>query len=285
VSAVPVEDLTPAEQPSDFEMREVVYGATAFIAGAANVALQLGVPGVGRGVYERPLPGRDLRSAPLSRALHTLSYLSVATFGSDEDRVHLRRMVTKAHAHVRSGPESPVSYSAYDHDLQLWVAACLYYGWTDTLIRLKGPMDEARAEAFYQAASRLGTTLQMPADIWPETRAEFDAWFAGQLDQLTYDPEVRGYLRSLMRGSDAPLLIRPAAMLLGRLNIGFLPESVRAKLGLRWTRVDAMALWATLSSLRLVYAVAPAPMRVFPFNLLLWDFRRRVRRSAARIRA
>lgn len=278
MSAVPVEDVTPIEPPAEFEMREVVYGATAFIAGAANVALQLGNPGVGRGVYERPLPGRDLRSAPISRTIHTLSYLSVATFGTDEDRVHLRRMVTKAHAHVRSGPQSPVAYSAYDHQLQLWVAACLYYGWTDTLTRLAGPMDEARAEAFYQAAARLGTTLQMPADLWPATRAEFDAWYAGQLGQLSYDPEVRGYLRNLFRGTDAPLLMRPPAMVLGRINIGFLPVPIREKLGLRWTRVDDVAFRTLLLSLRMAYAVAPAPLRVFPFNLLLWDFRRRVRR-------
>lgn len=77
------------------------------------------------------------------------------------------------HAQVRSAAGSPVRYSAFDPQLQLWVAACLYRGIIDVHTLLHGPPDEAVADAIYRECRRLGTTLQVPEQMWSADRAAF----------------------------------------------------------------------------------------------------------------
>ena len=45
-----------------------------------------------------------------------------------EEKLAYRRAVNGAHAQVYSTDESPVEYNAFNPELQLWVAACLYWG-------------------------------------------------------------------------------------------------------------------------------------------------------------
>ena len=74
----------------------------------------------------------------------------MATIGSDADRRRYRRAVDSAHAAVHSGPDSPVEYNAFDPELQLWVAACLYRGAVDTVTRFRGPLDDDEADELYR---------------------------------------------------------------------------------------------------------------------------------------
>jgi uncharacterized protein (DUF2236 family) len=93
--------------------------------------------------------------------------------GTSEERQICRREVSRSHAGVRSTAGSPVSYSAFDPRLQLWVAACLYRGVIDIHTLLHGPVDDATAEAIYRESWRLGTTLQhrvRPAQPVPDHR-------------------------------------------------------------------------------------------------------------------
>src|ERR1700756_2971731 len=93
---------------------------------AANVIMQLSAPPVGYGVLESPVDSGNVYKHPYKRARTTGTYLAAATVGTDKDREAIRQAVDAAHARVRSTPESPVPYNAFDPALQLWVAACLY---------------------------------------------------------------------------------------------------------------------------------------------------------------
>jgi uncharacterized protein (DUF2236 family) len=93
---------------------------------AANVIMQLSLPGVGHGVLESPVDSGNVYKHPFKRARTTALYLAAATIGTDADRALIRSEVDKVHALVRSGAASPVSYNAFNPGLQLWVAACLY---------------------------------------------------------------------------------------------------------------------------------------------------------------
>ncbi len=66
------------------------------------------------------------------------------------------RAVDKSHAEVYSTPESPVSYNAFDKDLQLWVAACIYKGIVDVLRIFVGEMDDETADRIYRGERRTG---------------------------------------------------------------------------------------------------------------------------------
>jgi uncharacterized protein (DUF2236 family) len=63
------------------------------------------------------------------------------------------------HRQVRSELGSPVAYSAFDRDLQMWVAACLFVGLEDTYQLLRGRLTDELAEQFYRSASTLGTSV------------------------------------------------------------------------------------------------------------------------------
>jgi uncharacterized protein (DUF2236 family) len=136
----------------------------AFAAGAANVIMQLSWPEVGYGVVESNVDSGNLFKHPWKRARTTFQYLAVAVFGNDEDRTAYREAVDAAHRQVRSTSASPLSYNAFDRNLQMWVAACLFVGLEDTYQLLRGEMTTEQAEQFYRSAWPLGTTLQVSAD-------------------------------------------------------------------------------------------------------------------------
>src|SRR4051794_41006642 len=76
-----------------------------------------------KGVRVGPVLNHDESDAQVSSTVHPGVYVRSFYF-LDPDR----RAVNKSHAQVYSLPESQVSYNAFDKDLQLWVAACLYKG-------------------------------------------------------------------------------------------------------------------------------------------------------------
>ena len=109
---------------------DAVFGA-ALAAGTANIIMQLSRPGVGHGVVESPVDSGKATLHPIKRARTTFTYLAVALWGTDVERKVYRNAVNGSHAQVRSTDASPVEYNAFDPDLQLWVAACLYRGLED----------------------------------------------------------------------------------------------------------------------------------------------------------
>src|SRR5215218_10514604 len=169
-----------------------------FAAAAANVVMQLALPGVGYGVVESKVDSGSILKHPWKRLRTTSAYLAVAVFGSAEDRAAFREAVDGAHRQVISAAESPVKYNAFDRDLQMWVAACLFVGLEDTYKLLRGEMTAGQAEQFYRSAWTLGTTLQVTEDQWPPTRADFDAYWSEACGKVAMDDRVRDYLLDLL---------------------------------------------------------------------------------------
>ncbi|WP_124711356.1 oxygenase MpaB family protein [Gordonia insulae] len=246
------------------------------LAGPANVIMQLAMPAVGYGVYESRVDSGNLFKHPIKRTRTTLSYLAVAVMGTPKDRKAYRKAVGSAHAKVRSNADSPVKYNAFDPKLQLWVAACLYKGWED-MQRIYGDPADITEEA-YQNGAVLGTTLQVPRELWPATRADFETYWNDTVATFEIDPVIREHLMAITRAEFMPPAV---SFLIGwwfeLLTIGFLPENFRDKMGLEfkpWQRVvfDAHNKVARAISNRL-----PKLLREFPFNFLLWDVRWRIR--------
>ena len=182
----------------------------AILLPAANVIMQLASPAVGYGVLESPVDSGNVYKHPFKRARTTGTYLAAATLGTDADRALIREAVDRAHALVRSTKSSPVSYNAFDPRLQLWVAACLYRYYVDQHEFLYGPLDDASADAVYQDAKKLGTTLQVRDDMWPPDRAAFDEFWKRSLDNLRIDPPVREHLHGVAAMAFLPAPLRTA---------------------------------------------------------------------------
>ncbi|MDY6996641.1 MAG: oxygenase MpaB family protein [Actinomycetota bacterium] len=251
-----------------------------FAAGAANVVMQLSRPGVGHGVAESKVDSGSLMKHPWKRARTTFQYLAVAVFGSDDDRAAYREAVNGAHRHVQSGPSSPVRYNAFDRDLQMWVAACLFVGLEDTFQLLRGEMTADQAEQFYRSAWPLGTTLQVSEDQWPPTRAEFDRYWDDACQQVAVDDVVRAYLLDLINlRMINPLLGLPFRPLLKFLTTGFLAPLFRDALGLTWGPARQRLFERLFLFVAFGNRFLPGFIRQGGSHLLLADVRMRVRRQ------
>jgi uncharacterized protein (DUF2236 family) len=252
----------------------------ALLLPAANVIMQLASPAVGYGVLESPVDSGNVYKHPFKRARTTGTYLAAATLGTHADRALIRAEVDRVHALVRSTKASPLSYNAFDPRLQLWVAACLYRYYVDQHEFLYGPLDEAAADAVYQDAKKLGTTLQVRDDMWPADRAAFDEFWKRSLDDLRIDPPVREHLYGVAAMAFLPA---PLRLLGGRFNVfattGFLPSEFRSQMQLPWTAGRQRKFEWLLTALRLADRVIPRDVWIFGYQLYLRDMRSRARRG------
>jgi uncharacterized protein (DUF2236 family) len=250
----------------------------AFAAGAANVVMQLSRQEVGYGVVESTVDSGNLLKHPWKRARTTFTYIAVAILGSAQDRDAYREAVNSAHRHVKSTAESPVVYNAFNRELQMWVAACLFVGLEDTYQLLRGEMTAAQAEQFYRSAWPLGTTLQVGEDQWPSTRREFDDYWNTACGRVVIDDVVRQYLTDLINLKMInPVLGLPFRPLLKFLTTGFLAPVFRDALGVSWS--DARQRWFERLFLLVAFAnrFLPGFVRQGGSHVLLADLRARVR--------
>ncbi|MCV7258484.1 oxygenase MpaB family protein [Mycobacterium shimoidei] len=283
VSDRPIAAVTRRRPPRALRQDDTLMGM-ALLLGPANVIMQLARPGVGYGVVESRVESGRVDKHPIKRARTTFTYLAVAMAGTDAQKQAFRRAVNRAHAEVYSTPESPVRYNAFDPDLQLWVAACLYKGGVDFYRMFIGEIDDDAAEQHYRDAVVLGTTLQVPEEMWPPDRAAFDRYWQESLDKVHIDDTVREYLYPIAAGrvpglklpgplqrlADAPGLF---------ITTGFLPQRFRDEMRLPWDATKQRRFDRLIAVLRTINNLMPRFVRRFPFNVLLWDLDRRIKRG------
>ena len=244
----------------------------------ANVIMQLANPAVGYGVARSKVENGRLDRHPVKRARTTTSYLAVAAMGSDADRRRYRQAVNRQHVQVRSDNDSPVEYNAMNPELQLWVAACLYFGWEDIYERVHGPLVGVERETFYQQGKVCGTTLQMPAELWPRNRTAFDDYWHRQIANIEISDEVRDFLLGIAHFEYIhPVIAQRYGPVKFRRTIGYLPPEFRDALRVPWT--DADQAWFDGYIRQHVERERHTPLWLsqFPFRALLWDVRVRAR--------
>ena len=256
----------------------------ALLAGPANVIMQLGRPGVGYGVMESRVESGRVGKHPIKRARTTFTYLAVASMGTDEQKNAFRRAVNGAHAQVYSTDESPLSYNAFDKDLQLWVAACLYKGGVDVYRTFIGEMDDETADQHYTQGMSLGTTLQVPPEMWPADRAAFDRYWQESLDEIHIDDAIREYLYPIaagrIRGARLPGWLQLASDNFNLLiTTGFLPQRFREEMRLPWDPARQRRFDRLMKVIGTINNVLPRFVRQFPFNVLLRDLDWRIKRG------
>lgn len=264
-------DLSPA-------LRDMLMNGLALAPAGANVVMQLSRLPVGRGVAESRVPSGALVRRPLKRTRTTLGYIAVALLGTEDERAQIRREVNRQHREVRSRDDDAVAYDAFDVDLQLWVAACMYRGALDAAQFIHGALSDELLDELYQHCARFATTLQVPPERWPATRDSFDEYWRRTVMLVEMDDVTRSYLRGLAALTFLP---RPLRVGVGRLHefltAGFLGEPFRSELGLTWDEGRERRFTALLRGAVAVHGRLPRVAREFPLNLVWWDTRRRLR--------
>jgi uncharacterized protein (DUF2236 family) len=258
-------------------VRPYLDGFGAMLAGTANVIMQLSRPPVGYGVLESPVESGQVMRHPVKRFRTTFTYLGVALLGSDSERAAYRAAVDGVHRQVRSRADSPVRYHAMDAELQLWVAACLYWGTADLYERMYGPLSDAAADELYAESSRFATTLQVRPSQWPADRAAFERYWDDALAEVSIDPPVREYLMKLVDRSYLPFPFNRTARFSTFVTTGFLPQRFRDEMKLPWSAADQRRFDRLMRRIGAIRRPLPEAVRVFPLNAFLFDLRRRLR--------
>ncbi len=248
-------------------LRDITAEAYIYFGAGATVAWQMANPGVGRGVARHS----TTLQRPLDRLRATMGYVYAVTLGTEADRAAIARHVNSAHAPVR-GP----GYSAFDRELQLWVAATLYRGAVDVHELFVGPVPAAARESVYRQAWAYGRTLQVDDAQWPPDVAAFDRWWQAQQSRLQVDAEVRAYMQAVLDGGHAPWWARPAMPLQRLATAGLLPPALRALFGLPWDaarerRWQAFRRWAPRLYWRLPRWLRHLPARYYLNRLRCQD--------------
>jgi uncharacterized protein (DUF2236 family) len=257
--------------------RRYMVGPGAMLGGNANVIMQLSNPAVGRGVAESVVEKGRYDRHPNKRARTTLTYLAVAMMGTELDRAVYRSATNGSHRQVRSTPDSKVKYNAFDPELQLWVAACIYTGVRDYLVYFFGELDDDTADDLYRESARFGTTLQMRPELWPADRAAFDKYWDAQVAEISIDHEVRKYLlRQIVDLGPHPTVRRLAFRRVNRFfTTGFLPERFRDELGLDWGPRRQRFFELAMRGVGRILERGPERWRLYPYEDYLRDMRRR----------
>ena len=165
-----------------------------------------------------------------------------------------------------------------DPKLQLWVAACLFFGWEDIYERVHGPLTGAQREQFYQQGKVCGTTLQMPAELWPPDRDAFTGYWNEQLEKIEISDEVREFLLGIANfGYAHPAIQKRFGPVKYRRTIGYLPPRFREAMRVEWTEEDQRWFDGYVAQHVERERRKPLWLSQLSFRLLLWDVRLRYR--------
>ncbi len=257
-----------------------ILDSTVMLSAGANIIMQLALPAVGYGVAESRVKSGSVLRRPLKRTRTTFTYLAVAMMGTNEEKLAYRKAVNGAHRQVYSTDSSPVEYNAFDPELQMWVAACLYWGFVDTYQKVNRTLSHAEQEAFYRLSHPLGTTLQVRQDMWPKDLDGFEAYWQNGLKHLSIDERVREFLMII---ADLKFLNPVSQFLFGRFNrfitTGFLPQELRDQMQLEWNDDKQRKFERFVRMAGRISRLFPRPIRQAAYLLPLWDFRRRLKKG------
>lgn len=242
-------------------MQRVAGEGLLIAAGGRAILLQLANPAIGHGVADHS----DFSRRPLDRLNGTLSYVYAIVFGDEELAAEMAARVNHAHLPVHSRGTTP-KYNAFTPELQLWVAATLYESALHLHGLIYGPLDDKTADQVYREYSRLGTSLQVPPELWPTDRAAFRRYWDQQLMLLTTDAATRAVAHELLHSRTAPSWFRAALPLARLMTAGLLPAEVRTLFDLPWSPRRQRRFDRVVAGIRLIYPRLPGALRHWPKN-------------------
>jgi len=248
------------------------------LSGTANVIMQLSRPEIGYAVKESVVTEGNLFTNPRRRQRTTVAFLAVAVLGTPEERAAFRRATNRSHARVRSAPGATPAYTAFDPELQLWVAACIYRGFEESRELVHGPLRGVDRDEFYRQGMVFGTMLQVPADLWPPDRDAFEDYWRAGLARTSIDEAMRGYLLRVVRleylGRRVP---RPVVRLREWLAAGYLPPGLRDAMGFSWSVAQQRRFDRFNRALGALVRRLPPARRAWPFTRSIAGVRERMR--------
>jgi uncharacterized protein (DUF2236 family) len=203
--------------------------------------LQVAHPTVGAGVRDYS----DFEKRPFNRLFGTLDYLLVLQYGR-RDAAAMGRRLREIHKGFKGVKPDGEPYYALEPGAYAWVHATLLDAYVSGHAYCGRPMSRAQIERFYKEYRGLGRFVgvrerDLPAD-WAGFRNYFDDVVANELEHTeSVDRVLRainGVTIPRLPGFVVRALRMPARRLLYVCGIGLLPETLRERCEIEWTRRD-----------------------------------------------
>jgi uncharacterized protein (DUF2236 family) len=235
------------------------------LAGMRALLLQIAHPKIAQGVADHS----RYREDPLGRGIRTFTAVYSLVFGNREEAIAAALRVRAVHHRVhgrvtdRLPPGMDASYDANDPELLLWVAATLLDSAVVAYELFVEPLSRAEKEQHYQQARRFGQLFGIAQQRYPDSWADFQAWWQQMLasDTLTVTDTARGIYRGLLTGTWFTRVLAPFNYALAAM---LLPDRLVEGFGMRRSAPVRMTFHAIVWITRLLVRLLPRRLRGVP---------------------
>jgi uncharacterized protein (DUF2236 family) len=270
--------MTESLFPSDTELEQLLVGpqSTAWLFGSDArlylgmlypLLLQVAHPTVGAGVRDFS----NFEERPWERLLRSLDWVNLLIYGG-HDAVAAGRRLRAVHKGFQGTREDGQRYYALEPEAYAWVHATLLESYVAGHANFGRPMSREQVECFYREYRGLGRFAGVREHDLPPDWAGFRDYFDRMVrDELVRTVSVDRVLRSVKDPAHPPIpmpdlawraISAPAQRSLWLGGIGLLGPSLRARLGVPWTRGDERAFRALSAVSRRLTPVMPRRLRV-----------------------
>ena len=276
--------MTPTLFPTDEEIDRLIVGPDSltwrygsdlrlFLSMLYPLLLQVAHPTVGAGVRDYS----DFEQRPWNRLFGTLDYLLVLQYGG-HDAAAMGRRLREMHKRFKGVKPDGDQYYALEPRAYAWVHATLLDAYVTGHAHFGRPMSRREIDLFYREYKGLGRLIgvrehDLPDD-WDGFRAYFDDVVAGDLEHTESVDRVLRAINGVRVPHVPEVLVRalrlPARRLLYVCGVGLLPESLRERCEIPWTRRDARELRAIGAAARGMTPVMTKGMLVSGPRQLRW---------------
>jgi uncharacterized protein (DUF2236 family) len=237
--------------------------------------LQVAHPTVGAGVSDFS----DFERRPWDRLLRTIDYVSVLVYGG-RDAAPAGRRLRELHKGFKGTRPDGQSYYALEPQAYAWVHATLIDTYVRGHAQFGRSLTAGETETFYREYRGLGRLIGVREQDLPATWEGFRAYFADTLDGgLMRTDAVDQVLRSIGNAPPPPLpmpdllwqAIRlPAGQALWLGGIGLIPDRLRRRLEIPWSRRDELQFRALGAMSRGLGPLMPERLKVMGPAQLRW---------------
>ncbi len=210
------------------------------------------------------------RATPFQRLVHTAKMFEAIFFGSRAEADAVLGVVDRMHQRVHGElaedageVKAGAAYDAFDPELMLWtiaVSADSARTFYELLVRR---LTDGERDDFWADYVRFGELFGMPAEVAPQSHAEFSEYFDEQLrrPETHLTEEAKHVGNAIMFEIPVPAVNWPAMRFHNLLVRGSLPPSVRAMYGIRWTASQEAMFRSVARGLRAARPLTPKRVR------------------------
>ncbi|KAK4640974.1 hypothetical protein QC761_0097440 [Podospora bellae-mahoneyi] len=219
--------VTEATSPTPEDLLKQSSGKLlSWLGGPYAVLLQIAAPSIALGSCTHS----RFQTYLISGFRRTAAFIMAVVHGTDEQKALICGTIKKQHSFI-----TDPSYTAANPELQKWTAATLFIAGqlTQNLFSVnQSPMPRAQKEVLCQQFGRFATALDMPAEMWPSSLEEFQAYFDEQIRTIEITEESKKVANILLREIELPWFLMWTLPVMRVLMAVWLPEKFRVTFGL-----------------------------------------------------